>query len=240
MSNQNEVTAQSNFSDLNRNSYPGRGIVVGLDQAANVIQVYWIMGRSPDSRNRVFKSDETGRLYTEAVDATKVKDPALIIYNAMRDQGQYHIVSNGNQTDTVAEFEIPFDLSTALRNRVYEPDPSFTPRITAVSSSRRSSVKMSILRKSVFDDSCDRLTYELTPSPGFGYCITTYAGDGNPLPSFCGDPLIMPLRGGSRDILDTYWQALNEENRVSLAVKLVDRENDSSHIYIINKYTQIG
>ena len=97
---------------------------------------------------------------------------------------------------------------------------------------------MSILRKSRFGDRCDSLTFELHPGPGFGYGITTYSGDGNPLPPFCGDPLVMPLVGGMQDIAQTYWGALNEANRVSLAVKWIDTNDGRSGIYIINKYTQ--
>lgn len=240
------ATAQANFLALSQNPYPGRGIVAGLDETGKYIfQVYWIMGRSGNSRNRVFRADSAGRLYTEAADPSKVKDPSLIIYNAMLEVGDYYVVSNGNQTDTVFDALVghePFSLDLVLSGRQYEPDaPNFTQRITAVSDLVKESgqvLTMSILRKSRFGDRCDRLTYELNPGPGFGYCITTYSGDGDPLPPFCGDPLIMPLSGGMEDILWTYWKALNEENRVSLAVKRVDVESGRSHILVINEYTQ--
>ncbi|MEX1112153.1 MAG: IMP cyclohydrolase [Candidatus Andersenbacteria bacterium] len=240
MTDQNETLAQANLTALSRNPYPGRGIVVGLDETSDfMVQIYWIMGRSENSRNRVFKVDMMGRLYTEAADEAKMSNPSLVIYNAMREVGLYFIVSNGDQTDTVAE-SWSLDLNQALRGRIYEPDaPNFTPRITALSSLRKH-FQLSILRKSRFGDGCDRLLYECAPYPGFGYCITTYAGDGDPLPSFCGDPLVMPLRGGPEDILDTYWSALNEANRVSLAVKFIERKSGRSYTHIANKYTQKG
>lgn len=227
------------------NSYPGRGIVAGLDETGEyMVQVYWIMGRSENSRNRVFKADnETGRLFTEAANPSKVKDPSLIIYNAMREAVPYYVVSNGDQTDTVMnDLDYgPFSLERALNRREYEPDPNHTQRITAVSKiamGGRQLLMMSILRKSRFGGRCDRSTYELDTGPGFGFCITTYAGDGNPLPPFSGDPLLMPLVGGMEDIAHSYWNALNEENRVSLAVKWIEIFNGRSDIYIINKYTQ--
>ena len=227
-----------------------------------MVQVYWIMGRSENSRNRVFKAnDETGRLYTEAADSSAMRpeDAALIIYNAMLEAVPFYVVSNGDQTDTVMDdldvYNVlsgrppyadtvmvePFSLGLALSNREYEPDvPNFTQRITAVSKLCQGGQRtmMSILRKSRFGDRCDQHTYELHPGPGFGHCITTYSGDGNPLPPFCGDPLVMPLVGGLEDIAQAYWGALNEANRVSLAVKWIDISNGRSDIRIINKYTQ--
>jgi IMP cyclohydrolase len=238
--------AQRNFLALSLNPYPGRGIVAGLSETGEyMVQVYWIMGRSENSRNRVFKvEDETGRLYTEAADPSKVKDPSLIIYNAMREEVPFYVVSNGDQTDTVVAGLYEggaFYLNEVLHNRQYEPDgPNFTQRITAVSQLTRVGQRtcMSILRKSEFGGRCDHITYELHPGPGFGYCITTYSGDGNPLPSFRGDPLLMPLMGGPENIAQAYWDALNEDNRVSLAVKWIDISNGGSDILIINKYAQ--
>jgi IMP cyclohydrolase len=239
--------AQANFQDLNQNPYPGRGIVAGLDEKGqHLVQVYWIMGRSENSRNRVFKADdETGRLFTEAADPAKVKDPSLIIYNAMRQRGDWFnildfVVSNGDQTDTVTDSIGPLYLSRVLDGRTYEPDePNFTQRITAVHSlwKERPHLQMSILRKSVFGAVCERcnFTYDYL-CPGFGFGITTYAGDGNPLTPFRGDPLVMPLEGGMKDIAQTYWDALNETNRVSLAVKWIEIGNGRSDIHIINKF----
>jgi IMP cyclohydrolase len=244
MTNHNVDVALRNFALLSSNPYPGRGIVAGLDEAGtHLIQIYWIMGRSPNSRNRVFEADEArGWLYTVAADEAKLTDPSLVIYNAMRRKGDDHVVSNGHQTDTVVESQAPLDLQGMLSKHVYEPDdPNFTPRITAMCSLSvlGPSIQMSILRKSMFGDGCDRMHYDLVPHPGFGYCITTYAGDGNPLPPFRGDPLVMPLRGSMGEIADTYWQALDAENRVSLAVKFIDVKNGRSEICIVNKHERV-
>lgn len=247
-----EVTvtlAQRNFLALSLNPYPGRGIVAGLDETGQyLVQVYWIMGRSENSRNRVFKADnETGRLYTEAADPSKVKDPSLIIYNAMRERGHFfdtldYIVSNGDQTDTVVESKGPLYLNRVLDGRSYEPDaPNFTQRITAVHSlwKERPFLQMSILRRSRLGDTCDSVSFAYSRLyPGYAHCITTYAGDGNPLPPFYGDPLLVPLIGGMQDIAETYWAALNLENRVALAVKWIEIGNGRSDIHIINQYTQ--
>ncbi|NTW46405.1 MAG: inosine monophosphate cyclohydrolase [Candidatus Moranbacteria bacterium] len=237
--------AGDNILALAENPYPGRGIVAGLDESGSyMVQVYWITGRSPNSRNRVFGTDDEGRLFTEAADPSKVDDPALIIYNAMREVGLYYVVSNGDQTDTVISALGPntFSLDLALRGREYEPDlPNFTPRITAVSSiaKGRTALFMSVLRKSPFGEECDRFTYELTQAPGFGYCITTYSGDGDPLPSFSGDPVLMPFIGGIEQIANDYWAALNKENRVSLAVKSIQISSGHSSIHVINKYAKV-
>ncbi len=239
--------AQANFSALSQNPYPGRGIVAGLDETGQyLVQVYWIMGRSENSRNRVFKADgETGRLFTEAADPAKVKDPSLIIYNAMRERGDWYntldfVVSNGDQTDTVTNSVGPLYLSRVLDGRMYEPDePNFTQRITAVHSlwKEKPQLQMSILRRSMFGAARDRIEFVYDYLyPGFGHCITTYVGDGNPLPPFRGDPLVMPLTGGREDIARTYWDSLNEANRVSLAVKWIEIGNGRSDIHIINKY----
>ena len=238
-----KTLAHTNFVELSCNPYPGRGIVVGLDETGEyLVQVYWIMGRSENSRNRVFKAmNDRGCLYTEAANAAKMKDPALVIYNAIRERKPHYIVSNGDQTDTFAEALTPH-LHIALAGRVYEPDaPNFTQRITATSSlgKDRPYIQMSILRKSVFGEGCDHLLYEYVPSSGFGHCITTYAGDGDPLPPFRGDPLLMPLIGEREEIAEAYWDALNEVNRVSLAVKFIERGNGRSDIHIVNQYTQI-
>lgn len=239
--------AKSNILDLAMNSYPGRGIVVGLNEAGtHTVQVYWIMGRSPNSRNRVFKSDSSGRLYTDPADASKMKDPSLIIYNAMREADPYYVVSNGSQTDTVIKNlnHEPFSLDLSLSEWQYEPDkPNYTPRITAVSRlfrDGRSGIIMSVLRKSPFGDRCDRFAYDLNSIPGFGFCITTYTGDGNPLPSFSGEPLLVPIVGGIEEVVNDYWEALDCDNRVSLAVKMIEIRTRKSEIRIMNKYEQVS
>ncbi len=235
--------ADYNFARLSVNAYPGRGIVAGLNAAGTrLIQIYWIMGRSLNSKNRVFKiEDKVGRLYTEAADAAKMTDPSLVIYNAMRQRGPHFIVSNGDQTDTVAEAPGPLYLNVALEGRTYEPDaPNFTQRITAVSSLSKGPpiIQMSILRKSEFGDGCDRLLHEFNPSPGFGHCITTYEGDGDPLPPFRGEPILMPLLGEPMEIMEAYWGALNEKYRVSLAMKIIEIGNGSWDMHVLNANSQ--
>lgn len=240
-----EAMAHANVADLRRNPYPGRGIVAGLDESgAFLVQIYWIMGRSDNSRNRVLIADnETGRVYTVAADASRVEDTRLIIYNAMLERGRHSIVSNGDQTDTVAQVPAPVYLNRALALRLYEPDaPHFTPRITAITfnCAVRPLIEMGILRKSPFGDACDRAFYEYVPHRGFGHCITTYAGDSDPLPPFRDDPVLVPLNGEIKDIAHRYWDMLDTQNRVSLAVKWIPVRTGRSEIYIINKYSRAG
>ncbi len=254
-----EQTARENYMDLSHNSYPGRGIIIGQnDGGTDMIQIYWIMGRSEGSRNRVFKTDG-GRLYTEVADPKKhTGDPKLVIYNAMRKIGFNFIVSNGHQTDTIAEELDDFKVSARTQNLsnvlvkptverphgwIYEPDaPNFTPRISGVCSigAYHPLIQLAILRKSPWDKTCDVNCYEYRYiDKGFGYCITTYTGDGNPLPSFTGEPLLMPLQGHSVEIGETYWQTLNQKNRVALAVKAINKETGESTIKVWNKYQKV-
>jgi hypothetical protein len=249
--------AERNFSDLQQNPYPGRGFIVGVDESGEfMVQVYWIMGRGEKSRNRVF-SVEGGRLFTEAADPSKMsdEDTKLIIYNAMREVSRgaesglssFYVVSNGDQTDTVFDRLVPmvhpyFEyLCSCLSDREYEPDgPNFTPRITAVT---HLGLRTEILihRRSQWGESCDRLHYVYPDiANGFGFCVTTYSGDGNPLPPFRGEPLLMPLSDDGDAIMDTYWQSLSEANRVSLAVKAICRRTGKSQIRIINKYKKVA
>jgi IMP cyclohydrolase len=237
----------SNLAALRRNPYPGRGIIAGLNaSSSDLVQVYWLMGRSANSRNRVFKSDGKGRLYTEAADPTKVVDPSLIIYNAMSERKPHFVVSNGNQTDHVVKqlLHYPHYLQPHLSTIAHEPDdPNFTPRITAVSSVHYEKyiVQLSILRRSQWGDTTDRFFYQYEEvPPGFGLCLTTYKGDGDPLPSFSGEPLLMPLGEEITEIARMYWDALNPDNRVALAVKFITRATSISKIHIINKFEQAG
>ena len=241
------LETKSNFQSHCLNPYPGSGIVAGLDETGEYMaQVYWIMGQNESSRKRVLKADnETGRLYTEAADLSKVINPSPIIYNAMNEKIPFYVVSNGDQTDTVIDRldRGPFSLESALDHREYEHDtPNFTQRITAVNrlcKGRECVCYMSILRKSRFRGRSESSTYQLSLAPGFGHCITTYAGDGDPLPPFRGNPLLMPLIGGMEEIAHTYWNALNGANRVSLAIKWIEIANGRSDIHIINKYDQV-
>jgi hypothetical protein len=236
--------AEVNFAALAANPYPGRGIVVGLDETGEqLVQVYWIMGRSENSRNRIFRS-EGGRLFTEAADPSKVKDPSLIIYNAMRETElggiTYAVVSNGKQTDAVADgYAEDQTMHASLRRFSYEPDePNFTPRITASCRWEHDNpiIKISLLRMSLFNGDCSRHLFEINGvGKGFGHCITTYSGDGKPLPAFQGEPYVLPLCGDAETMAHTFWDAaLDADNRVAIAVKLIPK-NGPSMTHIINK-----
>jgi len=235
--------ASSNFDQhLVKNPYPGRGLVIGKsDDHQNGVLIYWIMGRSSNSRNRRF-IDEAGVLRTVPIDYSKVKDPSLIIYEAMLELPNIYIVSNGDQTRTIYEGlqkGIPFPETLADRER--EPDaPNFTPRISGVLSltDKTALISLSILKANSIDPAyTDRFYFQpAIPREGYGFGLTTYQGDGDPLPSFSGDPLLFPCQGSAEKILETYWDALNLENRVALAVKEVTSDGQRSRILIKNQF----
>ena len=225
-----ELQAKNNLLALKQNPYPGRGIIVGMDETGKyLIQVYWIMGRSENSRNRIFVIEDDGILKTAPFDSAKVKDPSLIIYTAMVQTLTHYPVSNGHQTIDALSLE---GLDSSLETWKYEPDdPNYTPRISALLEPRVFApqiAELSILKKSPFSNECNRYFYKLDISkPGLGYCITTYNGDGNPLPSFTGDPYLLPLIGGIEDVAQTFWDSLNKDNKVSLAVKFIEIDERS-------------
>jgi IMP cyclohydrolase len=247
----NQVVAAANFMWLSSNPYPGRGIIIGMDETGNnMVQVYWIMGRSANSRNRVFSSGEGGRVFTEAADPSKVEDASMIIYNAMLEAFGSYAVSNGSQTDVVIDAVASWQegLQTMLWEKQYEPDPpNFTPRITGLCEVEVSDeissgplFQLSVLRKSIFGVSCDHSEYCFTDiGPGFGYGVTTYMGDGNPLPSWKGDPLLFPLSGSIDEIADLYFSRLNQDNMVSLVVKFIPLHESRSFVTIRNKYQKV-
>ena len=233
--------AEANLEALGRNPYPGRGIILGVDQTGSAaVQVYWIMGRSANSRNRVFMG-EGGRLWTEAADPSLVKDPSLIIYTAMDEVKGHYVVTNGDQTDTITEaIKDNRDFEWALMTRQYEPDaPNFTPRISGLTllADGHAMGELAVLKHSEAGESCNRnfFTYEQLPR-GLGYCVTTYQGDGDPLPSFAGEPYLLPLAGDASQIAQSLWDRLNAEKRVSLAVKWIDLASGRSSLSIINQY----
>ena len=235
--------AEHNFQrHIKDNRYPGRGLVIGrasMDEAW--LQVYWIMGRSIHSQNRRVVV-EGSTLRTEPVDPAKVEDPSLIIYDAMLELPRVYLVSNGDQTRTLYTYLRDgglFDQALATRER--EPDaPSYTPRISAMLAPEGplGPIALSILKANLADPAhTDRFTYRpAPPPPGFGYCITTYMGDGSPLPPFTGDPLLVPCRGSVQEVLDTYWSALDPTYRVSLAVKEIAAEHGTSRIVVRNRF----
>lgn len=234
--------AQENFQKLAANAYPGRGIVLGLTpEGDKLIQVYWIMGRSENSRNRVFIQEDNA-VRTAAHDPAKLEDPSLIIYYPVRVDGKRHIVSNGDQTDTVwiglingGTFE------GALQTRKYEHDaPNFTPRITGLMdlSEGAPAYQLSILKSlNNTEDACLRQFFRYDRAQaGLGHGITTYQGDGSPLPSFAGEPVVLPIASTLQANLDLYWNALDVNNRVSLLVKSIEVATGKEEILIVNRH----
>lgn len=237
-----DEVAERNFgSHLKDNPYPGRGLVIGRPDDDTWVVIYWIMGRSTNSRNRRFVADG-GTLRTEPVDPSLVKDPSLIIYEAMLDLPGIYLVSNGDQTRTMYEaLNKGKTIEEALAGREREPDaPNFTPRINGMLRFDGSSVSavLAILRASPLDTAyTDRHYYYPSLSQsGFGFGLTTYSADGDPLPAFSGDPLLLPLHGTGEGVLETYWGALDKENRVSMAVKEIKGRGDRSRILIKNRF----
>lgn len=237
------LLATTNFVvSLQDNPYPGRGLVIGRSSVDDGwLIIYWIMGRSSSSRNRQFVASGA-TLRTEPIDVTLIDNPSLLIYEALLELPGIYLVSNGDQTRTIYETLQrggTFDTALAIRER--EPDaPHYTPRISGMLDLRQSpgSVTLSILKANPINpEFTDRFTYRpATPLPGFGVGLTTYRGDGSPLPSFSGDPLLLPCNGSAEAVLDTYWQALNTENRVALAVKHISSQDGSSRIVLHNRF----
>jgi hypothetical protein len=235
--------AKNNLALLEANPYPGRGIVIGRTAGQGAFcQLYWIMGRSANSRNRYFAVEE-GRLKTRPIDPAKVENPDLIIYTAMdRHLGQ-HVVSNGDHTDTVMEaLRVGGEYRAALRQRSHEHDaPHYTPRISAGievggSGNHSPGAWMSILKADPDDpDRSIRAFYEYDSlHEGFGWCITTYRGDDDPLPSFSGEPYLLPLAGAGEDLLETFWGILDTDNRVALALKTIDESTGEAILSVKN------
>ncbi len=228
---------------LRHNPYPGRGLVIGRSSSSDAwLMIYWIMGRSAQSRNRRFVAVD-GTLRTEPVDASLLADPSLIIYEAMLELPGVYLVSNGDQTRTLYhEIQSAGSFDSALATREHEPDaPHFTPRISGMLDFRSQSptIALSILKANPANPQLtDRFTYcPALPPAGFGVGLTTYSGDGTPLPSFQGDPLLLPCMGDSEDVLHAYWEALNPENRISIAVKQISVEGEVSNLKVLNRFS---
>lgn len=243
----NPEEAVTRLSDLLKNLYPGRGLIIGMtpDQK-HLVQISWIMGRSPNSRNRVYRSGMDGRVYTDWANPTVGGDPTLVIYNAMlqNQQAGKYVVSNGHQTDTVLQAMLNQGggggFMPGLANWQYEPDaPNFTPRITGALSLSRGlwRADFSVLSRRTEEEDC-RSEHFFTSDimPGYGSCLTTYTGDGNPLPSFTGAPYTLPLEYDRlEDMADQYWGRLNYDNKVALAVKFIDIKTGNAFVSIRNK-----
>lgn len=244
-----ELMAEANLYLLGANPYPGRGIVVGVDESGgHTIHLYWLMGRSESSRNRILVCDEeTMTFSTKLADPSKTvgQDTSLILYNAIRESkdGRVHVVSNGSQTDEVVGSA---SLTGAMNTWEAEPDPpNHTSRITAITSRRRNwsdyDVEFSVVKRGLVEGFSDRFFYKYTRIPaGFGRCIHTYAGDGNPLPPFQGEPFLVPMKGSFEEVAKTYWDLLDPDNKVSLAAKLIHNVSGGTLVYkIINKYRSV-
>ena len=227
--------------ELKNNAYPGRGIVLGRSADGRyAVAAYFIMGRSANSRNRIFAVEGEG-IRTEAFDPSKLEDPSLIIYAPVRVLGNKTIVTNGDQTDTIYEgmdHQLTFEQS--LRSREFEPDaPNYTPRISGIMHIEGGSYNyaMSILKSSNGNPSCcirNTFAYE-NPLPGEGRFIHTYQHDGNPLPSFEGEPKQVQLAGDIDTFTGMLWNSLNEDNKVSLFVRYIDIASGSYETRIVNK-----
>lgn len=228
-------------NDLKQNTYPGRGIVMGKSPNGKyAVTAYFIMGRSENSRNRIFVEDGDG-IRTQAFDPSKLDDPRLIIYSPVRVMGNKTIVTNGDQTDTIYDLmskQMTFE--QALRTRAFEPDaPNYTPRISGVMRTEDGEYNyaLSILKSdNGNEDCCERFTFAYTnPLAGEGRFIHTYMEDGDPLPSFEGEPKLVEILDDMDAFTDMIWNSLNEENKISLFVRYIDLENGEVRSKIINK-----
>lgn len=225
---------------LSKNTYPGRGIVIGKTEDGKKAAVaYFIMGRSENSRNRVFKEVD-GDVFTEPFDFAKVEDPSLIIYAAIRSYENKLIVTNGDQTDTIYNaLKECGCFKKALKTREFEPDaPNFTPRISGILKFDNNDFKyqMSILKSADEKGSaCNRYFYEYSPINGLGHFIHTYVCDGNPIPTFQGEPERVKIPSDIDEFTNEIWTNLNENNKISLYVRYVNLENGEIENRMINK-----
>ena len=232
---------RSMAEELRNNAYPGRGIVLGrTPDGKKAAAAYFIMGRSSNSRNRVFVEDGDG-IRTQAFDPSKLEDPSLIIYAPVRVLGNKTIVTNGDQTDTIYEgMDRQMTFEQSLRSREFEPDgPNYTPRISGIMhiENGRYNFAMSILKSAEGrPESCQRYTFAYeNPVPGEGRFIHTYQHDGNPLPSFAGEPKRVEIPDSLDAFTDLLWGNLNEDNKVSLFVRYIDIASGTWETRIVNK-----
>ena len=231
---------QSLSKELSATTYPGRGIVLGKSADARCFYIaYFIMGRSENSRNRIFEIDGRG-IRTKAFDESKMVDPSLIIYAPVRVCGDVTIVTNGDQIDTIYDaLKAGKTFEEALRTRTFEPDaPNFTPRISGVVEPKADRYRLSILKSADGDPASTRryfFDYD-APRPGEGHFIHTYQQDGNPLPSFEGEPVPVTIEGDLDAFSRTVWESLNADNKVSLFTRSIDLESGEVTSLIFNKH----
>jgi len=231
----------NNIAELIRdNPYVGRGIVIGKTaDGKHAVSAYFIMGRSVNSRNRVF-TEKNGEVYTEPFDASKVEDPSLIIYRAIASYENKLVVTNGNQTDTVVDgLAEGKSFHAALTSREFEPDaPNWTPRISGMLTFENGdfTYSMSILKSIDAEGSaCARYGYDYPSVKGLGHFIHTYVTDGNPIPTFQGEPERVAIPNCIDEFTEMLWNALNENNKISLYVRYTDIETGAAENRLINK-----
>jgi IMP cyclohydrolase-like protein len=229
------------FDEIASNPYPGRGIVLGQSPDKNhAVAVYFIMGRSENSRNRIFISEKDG-IITKPFDEKKVTDPSLIFYQPVKILGNKTIITNGDHTDAIYKgMDQQLTFEQCLRNCSFEPDaPNYTPRISGIIKidATGQHYAMSILKSdNGSPDSCQRFTFAYdNPTPGYGHFIHTYIGDSNPLKSFCGEPKKISILDDIDLFADKIWKNLNEENKISLWVRYINIKNLEYKDIIINK-----
>ena len=224
---------------LKNNDYAGRGIVTGLSaDGKKAVFAYFIMGRSANSRNRVFR-EKDGEVVIYPFDESKVEDPSLIIYSPVRSEGKRVVVTNGDQTNTIVDFlGAGKTFEEALETRCFEPDaPNFTPRISAVLDFEKGyTYKQSILKSGDENGTvCNRYTFSYTPVAGLGHFIHTYNHNGNPIPTFTGEPERVKIGGDIDAFTAEIWENLDKENKISLYVRYIDIESGAAESRMINK-----
>lgn len=225
-------------TELNTNTYPGRGIVLGKSKdGKKAVIAYFIMGRSANSRNRIFEENDRGGIRTKAFDESKMEDPSLIIYNPVLKIDGKTIVTNGDQTDTIYDhMKEGFCYHHALVTREFEPDaPNYTPRISGIVKPN-GDYNLSILKSNLGMPECVRYFFEYPAHPGMVHFIHTYEHDGDPIPSFEGEPTPVEIDGSDIDAFtSTVWDNLNEDNKVSLFTRFINLENGEEETRIVNK-----
>ena len=224
------------YNYLKNKEYPGRGIIVGMSNN-HIILAYFIMGRSENSKNRIFVYDNDS-LYTKAYDEAKVKDPSLIIYRAYNKYNDKLILSNGDQTDTILEFlKLGKSFKDALDTRMFEPDmPNYTPRISAMVDINKKEYQISILRNSLKDGiTCERKYYKYDLVSKKAHFISTYIDNDNPLPSFDCDPIEIEINDDIDDFTNKIYDSLNNDNKISLFTQYININDNSIDTRIINK-----
>ncbi len=225
---------------LENNTYPGRGIIIGkTEDGTKAVTAYFIMGRSDNSRNRVF-IEQGDEVIIHPFDASKVEDPSLIIYSPIRVYENNLIVTNGDQTDTVYDgLKAGMSFEQALTQREFEPDaPNFTPRISGMITFDEGNFtyKMNILKSADAEGSaCNRYNFAYNSLSGVGHFIHTYVCDGNPIPTFMGEPERISINGDIDEFTNTIWNSLNEQNKISLYVRFVDLKTGEAENRMINK-----